>query len=361
MDSVDITGAFPAAASPPPLTREALLHLVAGLAERVHGIGDDDTGLRALAGLFAEECRAVAHPPDTAVLSTADSLMDPLLADYAARQAAAAANGGVVGVRTGLGHLDETLNGLEPGKLYVLAAAPGAGKTTLCTQWAGTVAQAGRPALLVSLENDAVDIGRKLACRLGGVSYSRALKGRLEPEEWERAVHSLRALGGRLFIAAPRATMPDLAALIEAIMMRAGAAPALVVIDYLQAWVKRAATAVEASDVRERIDRFTPYLRGLGERYGCAIVAISSQNRSGYAAGGQTSLKESGDIEYGADAVLTLARWEEKDAVLGPGDTSVMLKLTVEKNRSGMTGRPMALRMNGDRCTIAEVVPEIGR
>jgi replicative DNA helicase len=86
------------------------------------------------------------------LVTPADSLIDNLLTDFGKRQAAAATNGGVVGVRTGLDHLDETLNGLEPGKLYMLAAMPGTGKTTLALQWAATVAQSGRGALYISGE-----------------------------------------------------------------------------------------------------------------------------------------------------------------------------------------------------------------
>jgi replicative DNA helicase len=339
---------------------ERLLTIIGGLGPRLHQPGLDASTLRALAEGASKELHEVANPPtDGPLFAQADSLIDDLLSDYAKRQGAAMANGGIVGVRTGLDHLDETLNGLEPGKLYMLAAMPGTGKTTLALQWAATVAQAGQGALYISLENDATDLARKTACRLGDVSYAAALKGKLSRQEWAAAVDKLRKLQGRLYLSTPRTTMPTLTSLVEGIMTRTGAAPALIVVDYLQAMVKRQATGAQASDVRERIDRFTPELRAIGEQYECAVLAISSQNRAGYVGGGMAAMKESGDIEYNSDAVLTLSKLDDKEIKERAYDITqdprtIPLKLVVEKNRQGMTGRPIALLLDGDHCMVEE-------
>ncbi len=290
-------------------------------------------------------------------LCAMDEMADRLLTDHLQRRQMAEKHGGVVGVRSGLNHLDETLNGLQRGQLYMLAAMPGSGKTTLALQWTATVAQAGYPALFISLENDAADLARKTACRLGKVSYSAALKGKVDPTTWRDAVGSLKDLHGNLFIATPRTVIPELGEMIQDVQKRAGQAPALVVIDYLQALVKRSARGADTADVRERIDRLTPELRRLGEVYGCAVVAISSQNRSGYADGGMAAMKESGDLEYGADVTMTLGKPSKEDAKswpsVAPGLTPLVLK--VEKNRQGMTGQPIRLTLHGDRCTITEM------
>jgi len=339
---------------------ERLITVVSGLANRANQPGVEVDALRTLADEASEALRTIARPPtDAPLFDQADTFAGELLTDFDNRQAAAAANGGVVGVRSGINYLDETLNGFEPGKLYMLAAVPGAGKTTVALQWAATVAQAGAPALYISLENDGLDLGRKLACRLGEVSYARALKGKLSRREWATAVGSLSKLGGRLYLSTPRATMPNLEMLIEGVMMRAGAAPALIVIDYLQAFTKRMGTGAETADLRERVDHFTPRLRALGEKYGSAVLAISSQNRAGYNVGGMAAMKESGDIEYNADAVLTLSKlngeelktWQS-DLTHDPGTTPT--KLTVDKNRQGMTGKPIKLLLYGDLCMVEE-------
>jgi len=336
---------------------ERLIGAASRLAADVQRPGLDTTMLRALAERASKDLRDVASPPtDGPLFTPADSLIDDLLSDFGKRQAAAAVNGGVVGVRTGLDHLDETLNGLEPGKLYMLAAMPGTGKTTLALQWAATVAQAGHAALYISLENDATDLARKTACRLGDVSYREALKGKLSRQDWAIAVDKLRKLQGRLYLSTPRATMPTLTSLVEGIMTRTGSAPALIVVDYLQALVKRMAISAEMSDVRERIDRFTPELRAIGEQYGCAVLAVSSQNRGAYKNGGMEGLKESGDLEYNADVIMTLCKVDEKDKAfdITRDPRKIPLKLVVEKNRQGLTGTPIKLNLDGDYCMVEE-------
>lgn len=350
-----------------PALAERLQSILLGLLVRIKDGETDDLSASLLTHAAIDELRAVAGTQSVADDPTAlyqlGELMPHLLADHAQREALTTVHGGVVGVRSGIGHLDETLNGFEPGKLYLLAAMPGTGKTTLALQWASTVAQGGAPAVYISLENDAVDLARKTACRLAGVSYTAALKGKLPAERWAAAVAQLDSLGGRLYVSTPRAAMPDLSALLAAVSERAGQPPALVVLDYLQAYAKRAAAQVEAADVRERIDRLTPLLRALGERHGCAVLAISSQNRSGYLAGGMASLKESGDLEYGADVTMILARAADeaggKSAALLTSSLTGLspLTLTVDKNRQGLTGRPILLALHGDRCSVGEMQP----
>ncbi len=338
-------------------TVERLLAIAAGIAAAAQQAGQTDDTLRDLAERAVESLRTIGRDPAAvAPLVRTEDLAGTLLSDYSKRQTAAAAHGGVVGVRTGHNHIDEALNGLEPGKLYMLAAMPGTGKTTLALQWAATIAAEGSTALYLSLENDSVDLARKLACRLGQVSYASSLKGKLGRQQWAEAVNCLNKLHGRLFLSTPRASMPDLSTLVEGFKERTGAAPALIVVDYLQAWVKRMSIGADTSDVRERIDRFTPQLREIGERYGSAVLAISAQNRAAYKNGGIDGLKESGDLEYNADAIMTLAKLDEKDKSfdITRDPRLIPLKLVVEKNRQGVSGSVTKLLFDADYCMVEE-------
>jgi len=342
-------------AGPSPLA-ERLLHVAAGLAALAQQHGADDVALTPQAGRALDELRTLVQEQKTAaepLLVKMDDLAGQLLDDYQVRKDAARKNGGVVGVRTGLDHLDETLNGLEPGKLYIVGAQPGAGKTTLALQIAATIAQAGRPSVYFSLENDATDLARKTVSRLAGLSYADALKGKVAPATWQAGVGELAKLDGKLYLCTPRAVMPNLAEVIEQVIEQAGQPPALIVVDYLQAWVKRASGPASLEDgVRRHINQFTPALRALGERYGTAVLAISSQNRANYEEGGMSALKESGDIEYDADVVMTLQPCKvEKDAPLSPNKR---VEIIINKNRQGLSGRPIKLLLRGDHCTLEE-------
>ena len=83
----------------------------------------------------------------------------------------------------------------------------------------------------------------------------------------------------------------------------------------------------------------TAQLRDLAQRTEAAVLAISSLNRAGgdYGRGGAAqldSLKESGDLEYGADTVMLLYPPSESTAT--PPAREVELKLA--KNRFGPVG-----------------------
>jgi replicative DNA helicase len=65
-----------------------------------------------------------------------------------------------------------------------------------------------------------------------------------------------------------------------------------------------------------------------------------------------SALKESGDIEYNADVTLSLVRPEKPAVPAPPGQT--VLELRVDKNRSGLTGRPLSLLLHGDLCRVEE-------
>ncbi len=77
----------------------------------------------------------------------------------------------------------------------------------------------------------------------------------------------------------------------------------------------------------------TEDLRDLARSLNCAVIAVASQSRaSGYGnANALSSAKESGDIEYTADVLMSLARDEQRQAPLRHEARS----LSLAKNRLG--------------------------
>jgi replicative DNA helicase len=240
----------------------------------------------------------------------------------------------VMGTPSGLAKLDQMLNGWVPG-LHVLAAGPGVGKTTLCLQFAWHAAAEGWPVLYVTYENAARNILLKMLCARAGLSPADVERGfadmeKLEAAEREHAgvlerIHVIEG-DGRLRLSAVEAAMRALAG---------GKAPGLIVFDYLQ----RAAHGLGYEQLRQNVSLLTGELRELSTRLDCPLIAISSQNRAqgDYGNGGSgalDSLKESGDLEYGADTVSLL--YTPKDAGAAPPAREIELK--VAKNRFGATG-----------------------
>jgi len=97
-------------------------------------------------------------------------------------------------------------------------------------------------------------------------------------------------------------------------------------------------------------------LRELSSRLRSPVVALASQNRAEGDYDGRkgsaslSSLKESGDLEYGADVVLFLTPAKERHAVA----PARAVDLTIGKNRNGDTGR-VELIFRPDIATLREV------
>lgn len=240
----------------------------------------------------------------------------------------------VMGTPTGLAKLDQMLNGWFPG-LHVIAAGPGVGKTTLCLQFAWQAALEGMTALYVSYENAARNLLLKLLCARAGLSPADVERGFADMDklqavaaEHAEVLERIHVIEGdsRLRIGAVEAALRE---------RSAGATPGLVVFDYLQ----RAAHGLGYDQLRQNVSLMTGELRELSMRLDCPLIAISSQNRAqgDYGSGGSgalDSLKESGDLEYGADTVSLL--YTPKDASAAPPAREIELK--VAKNRFGATG-----------------------
>jgi replicative DNA helicase len=243
----------------------------------------------------------------------------------------------IVGIPTGLSRLDDLLNGLGTG-LYILAGAPGAGKTTLALQLAMNAARERIPALYVTYENSPSNLVGKAMCASAGVSPADVDRGTANLAALRAVDYELRAIVPYLAIieGTSRLSVPEVRAKALQVMNRHKASRCLVVFDYLQ----RAAQSKGFDALRHNVSCMAGDLRDLANRLGSPILALSSQSRSGgnYGAGGGTanldSLKESGDLEYSADVVIFLRQSAERMA--NPPARAVDLVLA--KNRFGDVG-----------------------
>ena len=127
---------------------------------------------------------------------------------------------------------------------------------------------------------------------------------------------------------------------------------AVVVVDFLQRLATSATVAGRGAgldDMRGRVGLLSQQLRTLALETGAHIWAISSTNRAAYdtdkAKPGLASGRESGDIEFAADAVMTLAPGNSD----GLSQTTDPLMLSVVKNRHGETD---SVGITRDRLTL---------
>lgn len=286
------------------------------------------------AGVIAATMQALENAdtaPQTAMLSTSDALSGFL--DYRERLEA----GQAVTVSTGYPGLDKLLGGgmLHQG-LYILAARPGCGKTTLGLKLAEQAAKSGA-CLFFSLEMSLEQITARRIAAESGLSIGQLMTGQsLSDDEQAKLANAASVLSTHDFRLnrAPGASVADIA---QAAHLTKNLR--LVVVDYL---------GLVRSDERglsiyERVTKNSAALKALARSLDVPVLCLCQLNRAAEQRADKTpsmaDLRDSGAIEQDADAVILLHR----PGMYEPGEVkpweSQTLTAIVAKNRHGATGK----------------------
>ena len=260
------------------------------------------------------------------------------------------------GIRSGIGAFDEILGGFQEG-LTIVGGGPGIGKTTYALQTARHAAQHEAPVLYVTFENSPEGLTRKGLCSIAGsgrgISPRAVRRGQVPTEEvraaaetWEKQTRRLAFVEGTADLTTSRIRTKA-----KRHTARFGADRCLIVLDYLQLFAKRSEEFDYLSDQRERVQKAGNALRAAGMALRSPVLAIASQSRKAGNYGGDDaqqnetgsarldSLKESGDLEYSADAVAFLTPpISNPDRASRTVEPNRAVELTVAKNRHGETG-----------------------
>ena len=236
---------------------------------------------------------------------------------------------------SGISVLDKNLH-LSPGNLFIIGGRPSAGKTALSLQIACEQARRGLRVCYFSLETDpdtltARIISNRLAVPLADV------KSKTVPQSDLDSLADLHKLP--LFI---RSASGKGTGWIKAQAQRMKAQ--VIFIDYLQLL-----TASKAKDRYQQITSISIALHELAQTTGILVVALAQLNRNAAHASPSTAdLKESGQLEQDADAILLLSGDEAKyQAILA-------------KNKEGRVGE-IPLTFDKPRQRFLAVTSELER
>lgn len=253
-------------------------------------------------------------------------------------------NGGdFIGLDTGFDHLNRVFNGLCAG-FHVIAAEPGAGKTTFAWQIANKVADLAKvPVVYINYEQSKEELREKTLSRLTGVDTRHFRRGKLALEDPVTKQKILAALGQYAIETAPHTTIVEadekttafeIEMIVQGVLKKANATSCLLVVDYLQLIPLPEGLGKNASNAMDKVTANVSALRRIARKLNVSVLAISSENRAGYKKTNLSVFKETGNIEYGADTASIL----RTSKTLGT-DEFRCLDLRVIKNRNGETAR----------------------
>lgn len=261
-------------------------------------------------------------------------------------QALLAGEKGAQGISTGYEELDRMSNGLKPGEMFVVAARPSMGKTSLMMNIVEHVCiDQAKPSLVFSCEMSAFQIVQRLVFSRARFGLSQLTRGytptKAELTRIQRA--ALEVSSARMFIDdTPGISINEVRA--KARRKKRDEGLEFIAIDYLQLMRSR---TKQAENSREReIAEISAGIKGLAKELQVPIVILAQLNRGPETRSGKnigvprmSDLRESGSIEQDADMVGLLYRSayyaedaEEKEAEAGKAE------LVLAKNRNGETG-----------------------
>jgi len=308
------------------------------------------TALRALvkegARLLREACEEQTSPEELGrgssarimqACGSAKGASAPRPAWEAAQEAVLADRSSKATVELPFDLLDKLVGGLHPGNLFVLAARPGLGKTSLALQFALHAARGGRRTAYFSLEMSQ----EELVDRLGAIS------GHLRPRWTLRPLsdgETVEAMGFRDFLKGLPLDLCDDAGASPSTIRAALASAAvrmdpyeLVVVDYLQLMGDDDPDRARRQNEAVRVGAISRALKVAAKDFKVPIVVLSQLSRDiekGHDRPPRLSdLRDSGAIEQDADQVAFIHRkWLE-------GAPELNGKVIVSKNRHQPTGQ----------------------
>ena len=269
-------------------------------------------------------------------------------------------------IPTGFKKLDAVLDGGLYEGLYIVGAISSLGKTTLITQIADQIAQAGPDVLIFSLEMARAEIMAKSISRHtlqqvltsgGDIRNAKTTRGITTGKRYENYSKTERELINGAIVAYSQYAehiyisegIGDIGAeqireTVKQHTLFTGNTP-VVIIDYLQILAPYSERATD----KQNTDKAVMELKRISRDYKTPVIGISSFNRANYSvAVTMEAFKESGAIEYSSDVLIGLqlkgAGKKDFDANEAKKKSPREIELVILKNRNGSTGDKLGYR-----------------
>jgi replicative DNA helicase len=230
-------------------------------------------------------------------------------------------DGSLMGLSSGFKDLDESLGGLSPSDLIILAGRPSMGKTAVSTGLAYNVAHiyqqavdknlsAGRPVLFFSLEMSSEQLATRLISSVSGVASDGIRRGDITDVQFQNVAQASQDLKNLPFYIddTPALTIGSLRT--RARRLKRQQDIGLIVVDYLQ--LLNVDQRSRNDNRVQEISTITRNLKAIAKELNLPVIALSQLSRAVEQREDKrpqlSDLRESGSIEQDADIVMFLFR-----------------------------------------------------
>ena len=267
------------------------------------------------------------------------------------------------GLSTGYKYLDETLQGLKPGEMIVIAARPSVGKTSLAMNIAeacatGMMITSGapmkcengpdgtkHPVAIFSLEMPVVQLTKRMVAGRAGVDMWKLNRELIPAQEREMLTGRLFGAVGDLknapFYVDDQAGLDIMDLRARARRMKKQYGIELIVIDYLQLCTCREGARLNSRQIE--VSMISQQIKAMAKELMIPVIVLSQLSRANEQRNDKeekpklSDLRDSGAIEQDADVVFLLRR-PSRTATSKDVDDKTLAIVDIAKNRNGETG-----------------------
>ena len=246
------------------------------------------------------------------------------------------------GLSTGFKVLDRATTGFHGGKVIIIAARPGMGKTAFALNLAvGAAKTTNKAVAIFNLEMPAEQLVNRMISAKGAIEGRKLQTGQLMPNDWNRYNEAVAELASTNIYIEDNASIT--ASDIRAKCRRLAQSPeglGLVVIDYLQL----VTLGGKRPDSRQQeVQEISRSLKLMALELNVPVIALAQLNRASEKSKTEpmlSDLRESGSIEQDADIVMFINREDYYKAKeeLGKNVNSIT-DIIIAKHRKGGVGK----------------------
>lgn len=255
------------------------------------------------------------------------------------------------GLKVGFQDLDDMTSGFYPGDFVVIGARPAMGKTSLVLDFALNVCKdlqrhekKGSVAVF-SLEMSAIQLVRRMASMLSGVSMEVLKTGKISNENYQRLADGCEQLYSMPLYIDDGSDLSPLEMRGKCRRLKAENGLNLVVVDYLQLMKGGGRTENRVQEISE----IARACKSMAKELEIPVIALSQLSRAVESREDKrpqlSDIRESGSIEAEADMVMMLYREsyykakEERRSEVANHDEVQPAEVIVAKHRNGPTGK----------------------